>query len=183
MFRQSTLSRADARFGRVRRNGWRKRRRRSTGERRPQRGIWASRRGLLRSGEDSVWDRALSGSGPVSSRTSSRTWTASPSGSAALRPPSDERVILLLLRTVYQLSLRRPRVLGAPWPGRAHALLSAAIVEFELEARPRRSLRVVAARVLASMARRITEPVPGATWDAERSRALDLAVDVEDRGA
>ncbi len=43
-----------------------------------------------------------------------------------------ERVILTLLRAAYRLSLRRPRLPG-PWPGRAHAHLSAAIALYELE--------------------------------------------------
>ena len=41
--------------------------------------------------------------------------------------------MLTLLRTVYHLSLRCPRFPGVPWPGKAHAHLSAAIILFEIE--------------------------------------------------
>ena len=42
--------------------------------------------------------------------------------------------LLWILRFARWRSLRRPRVAaGRPWPGRAHALLSAAIVLYELE--------------------------------------------------
>jgi hypothetical protein len=42
-------------------------------------------------------------------------------------------------------------------------------------------VRLFAARVLAQLARRLAEPVPGASFDPYQSDIVDLAVDAEDR--